>query len=34
MLEVRNDLIADPAAQGAMADRLAPVLARALEAVA
>jgi predicted N-formylglutamate amidohydrolase len=30
MLEVRNDLIADPAAQDAMADRLAPVLARAL----
>lgn len=30
MLEIRNDLIADPAAQDAMADRLAPVLARAL----
>lgn len=30
MLEVRNDLIADPAAQSAMAERLAPVLARAL----
>jgi predicted N-formylglutamate amidohydrolase len=32
MLEVRNDLIADPAAQAAMADRLAPVLMRALAA--
>jgi predicted N-formylglutamate amidohydrolase len=31
MLEVRNDLIADEAAQAAMADRLAPVLTRALE---
>lgn len=30
MLEVRNDLIADTAAQEAMADRLAPVLARAM----
>jgi predicted N-formylglutamate amidohydrolase len=30
MLEIRNDLIADPAGQDAMADRLAPVLARAL----
>ncbi len=30
MIEVRNDLIATPAAQEAMADRLAPVLARAL----
>jgi len=34
MLEVRNDLIATPAAQDAMADRLAPVLAHALEALA
>lgn len=32
MLEVRNDLIADAPAQAAMADRLAPVLARALRA--
>ena len=32
MLEVRNDLIADAPAQDAMADRLAPVLARALAA--
>lgn len=32
MLEIRNDLIAEPAAQDAMADRLAPVLARALAA--
>jgi predicted N-formylglutamate amidohydrolase len=30
MLEVRNDLIADAPAQEAMADRLAPVLTRAL----
>lgn len=30
MLEIRNDLIADPAAEAAMADRLAPVLAAAL----
>lgn len=30
MLEIRNDLIASPAAEEAMADRLAPVLARAL----
>ncbi len=30
MLEVRNDLIADAATQVAMADRLAPVLTRAL----
>lgn len=30
MLEVRNDLIADAPAQDAMADRLAPILARAL----
>jgi predicted N-formylglutamate amidohydrolase len=30
MLELRNDLIADAAAQDAMAGRLAPVLARAL----
>jgi predicted N-formylglutamate amidohydrolase len=30
MLELRNDLIADPPAQAAMADRLAPVLAAAL----
>jgi predicted N-formylglutamate amidohydrolase len=30
MLEIRNDLIADAAAQAAMAERLAPVLARAL----
>lgn len=33
MLELRNDLIATPAAQGAMADRLAPVLARAIATV-
>ena len=33
MLEVRNDLIADAAAQEAMADRLAPVLALALAQV-
>lgn len=32
MLEIRNDLIADAPAQAAMADRLAPVLARALAA--
>lgn len=30
MLEIRNDLIANPAAEAAMADRLAPALARAL----
>jgi len=30
MLEIRNDLIADPAGQDAIADRLAPVLSRAL----
>lgn len=30
MLEIRNDLIAEPPAQEAMADRLAPVLAQAL----
>ncbi|MCB1394596.1 MAG: N-formylglutamate amidohydrolase, partial [Rhodobacteraceae bacterium] len=30
MLEIRNDLIADPAAQTAMAARLAPVLSEAL----
>lgn len=30
MLEIRNDLIAAPAAEAAMADRLAPVLAAAL----
>lgn len=30
MLEIRNDLIADPAAQEAMAERLAPVLLAAL----
>lgn len=30
MLEIRNDLIATPAAEAAMADRLAPVLAAAL----
>ncbi len=33
MLEVRNDLIADPAAEAAMAERLAPVLAAALAAI-
>lgn len=32
MLEVRNDLIADPQAQSAMADTLAPVLTAALSA--
>jgi predicted N-formylglutamate amidohydrolase len=32
MLEVRNDLIATDAAQEAMADRLAPILSRALAA--
>ena len=32
MLEIRNDLILDAPAQAAMADRLAPVLARALAA--
>jgi predicted N-formylglutamate amidohydrolase len=30
MLEIRNDLIADPAAEAAMADRLAPILTAAL----
>ena len=30
MLEIRNDLIADPATQQSMAERLAPVLAAAL----
>jgi len=30
MLEIRNDLIATPAAQEAMAERLAPVLVQAL----
>jgi predicted N-formylglutamate amidohydrolase len=34
MLEIRNDLIADAPAQAAMAERLAPVLTRALDAVA
>jgi len=33
MLELRNDLIATPAAQTAMAGKLAPVLARAMAAV-
>lgn len=33
MLEIRNDLIADPAAERAMADRLAPVLSAALAAI-
>lgn len=33
MLEIRNDLIADPVAEAAMADGLAPVLAAALAAV-
>lgn len=33
MLEIRNDLIATPAAEIAMADTLAPVLARALDAL-
>lgn len=33
MLEVRNDLIATPAAEAAMAERLAPVLARAVARV-
>ena len=33
MLEVRNDLIATPDAEEAMADQLAPVLARALAAL-
>jgi predicted N-formylglutamate amidohydrolase len=32
MLEIRNDLIADPQAEAAMADRLAPVLSAALHA--
>lgn len=32
MLEIRNDLIADPAAEAAMADLLAPVLSAALNA--
>lgn len=30
MLEIRNDLIASPEAEAAMADRLAPILARAI----
>lgn len=34
MLEIRNDLIATPAAEAAMADRLAPLIAAALAAVA
>jgi len=34
MLELRNDLIATPAAQQAMAARLAPVLSRAIAQVA
>lgn len=34
MLEVRNDLIATPAAEAAVAERLAPVLARALVRIA
>ena len=34
MLEVRNDLVADAAAEAAMADRLAPVLEAALAALA
>jgi predicted N-formylglutamate amidohydrolase len=33
MLELRNDLIADEVAQQAMADRLAPILAKALQQV-
>lgn len=33
MLEIRNDLIADPAAQRAMADRLAPAILAATEDV-
>jgi predicted N-formylglutamate amidohydrolase len=33
MLEIRNDLIADDAAQAEMADRLAPVLTRAMAAL-
>lgn len=33
MLEIRNDLIADPAAEAAMAAKLAPVLSAALAAV-
>lgn len=33
MLEVRNDLIATPAAEAAMADRLAPIIARAVAQV-
>ena len=32
MLEIRNDLITDPPAQAAMAERLAPILAQALVA--
>ena len=31
MLEIRNDLIATPEAEAAMAETLAPVLARALQ---
>ena len=34
MLEIRNDLIATPEAQAAMADRLAPVILAALERIA
>ncbi|SNS30077.1 Predicted N-formylglutamate amidohydrolase [[Luteovulum] sphaeroides subsp. megalophilum] len=34
MLEIRNDLIATPEAEEAMADRLAPILARALGSLA
>jgi predicted N-formylglutamate amidohydrolase len=33
-LEIRQDLIAEPAGQAAMAARLAPLLERALEATA
>ena len=33
MLEIRNDLIADPAAEEAMATGLAPVLKAALAAI-
>ena len=33
MLEIRNDLIADPGAEAAMADQLAPVLAVALDTI-
>jgi predicted N-formylglutamate amidohydrolase len=34
MLEIRNDLIATPATEAAMADRLAPVIAAAVAALA